>query len=358
MPHLGSITSRSAVGADANLLRALEEADRGIQSGASQGDASARQPQPTSKSSLFSDDDKTLPLIGLSVVAVVLLIASAVLYYLHSQAKRPAAQTPVAEQTEIAQPAAPVQTQPVLAPKTSNANAQNRGAASKSASFTPFLPSLLSASDQGGAPLKSEDLQELTNAASRGDRDAQFRIASRFLREENGQSDPAAASRWLARAAEQGHAESQFVLASLYERGAGVQKNEGQAIDLYRRAVAAGHVRAMHNLAVLLTAHDKPEDYKQAASLFTAAAQAGLTDSQFNLALLYERGLGLAKDYQKAFFWYEVASREGDKEAIRAAGRVKHLLSAAETQAAQDKAGTWQPSVQQLPRVASGAGRG
>ncbi|MBJ7535072.1 sel1 repeat family protein [Rhodomicrobium vannielii ATCC 17100] len=359
-PQLGSITSRSAPRTDANLLRSLEDADRRMSAGGYQAgaDGDAKQPQPTSKAPLFSDDDKTLPLIGLSIVAIVLLIASAVLYYLHSQAKRPAAQLPVSEQTDIALTATPPETQPLLAPKTSNANAQHRAAASKSAGTTHFLPSLLSASDQDGEPLKNEDLQELTNAASRGDREAQFRIASRFLREENGQSDPATASRWLARAAEQGHAESQFVLASLYERGAGVPKNEDQAVGLYRRAAAVGHVRAMHNLAVLLTAHETPEDYKQAAALFTAAAQAGVTDSQFNLALLYERGLGLAKDYQKAFFWYEVASREGDKDAIRAAERVKHLLTAAEMQAAQEKAGTWQPLVQQSPRVANGAGRG
>jgi|GEM_PF-2956015 len=353
-PQLGSITSRPATGANANLLRQLEEADRRLQA---TGQEAGERQQQGAKGSLFSDDDKTLPLVGLSIVAIVLLIASAVLYYLHYQAKRPASQIPGAARTGVAQLAAPLETQPLLAPKTADANAQNRPPLSKSPTTTHFLPSLLSASDQDGEPLRNEDLQELTNAASRGDREAQFRIASRFLREENGQSDPAAASRWLARAAEQGHAESQFVLASLYERGAGVPKSEDQAVGLYRRAAAAGHVRAMHNLAVLLTAHETPDDYKQAAALFTAAGQAGLTDSQFNLALLYERGLGVAKDYQKAFFWYEVASREGDKEAIRSAERVKHLLSAAETQAAQEKAGTWQPSVQQWPRVANGAGR-
>jgi len=367
-PQLGSITARTAPGADGNLLRALEEADRRLaqttqSSFASSSDAYApahQQAKPVVKGPIFPEDDRTLPLLGLSIVAIVLLIASAALYYLHSQAKQPAFHMTVTPQAAVALSTKPEEAQPQLAPKTSDANAQKRGVSFKPTTATPALPSLLSASDQDGepSPAKSEDLQDLTSAASRGDREAQFRIASRFLREENGQSDPSAAARWLGRAAEQGHVESQFVLASLYERGAGVPKNEQQAVDLYRRAAAAGHVRAMHNLGVLLTAHDAPEDYREAASLFTVAAQGGLTDSQFNLALLYERGLGLAKDYQKAFFWYEVASRAGDKEAIRSAERIRHLLSAAETQATQEKAGTWQPSVQQLPRVANGANRG
>ncbi len=97
-----------------------------------------------------------------------------------------------------------------------------------------------------------EDVQKLTNAASRGDREAQFRIGARFLNNP-ARSDASAAARWLSRAAEQGHVESQFLLASLFERGAGVPKEERRALELYRKAAKAGHTRAMHNLAVLLT---------------------------------------------------------------------------------------------------------
>jgi localization factor PodJL len=81
----------------------------------------------------------------------------------------------------------------------------------------------------------------------------------------------------------------------------------------------------------------------------------GLTDSQFNLAVLYERGLGLQQNNQKAYFWYEVASLAGDKAATRQAERLKRLLPDAETQAAAEQAGSWRPSVEQLAPIASGS---
>jgi localization factor PodJL len=105
-------------------------------------------------------------------------------------------------------------------------------------------------------------LQVLANAASRGDREAQFRIAARFLSDETLQGDPGTAARWLAKAADQGHLESQFVLASLYERGVGVPKDETLARELYRKAGSAGHIRAMHNLGVLLCAQEAQQDYQ------------------------------------------------------------------------------------------------
>ena len=201
-------------------------------------------------------------------------------------------------------------------------------------------------------------MQALTNAASRGDREAQFRIAARFLSDGTLQNDASTAARWLARAAEQGHTESQFVLASLYERGIGVPKDEAMARELYRKAANAGHTRAMHNLGVLLCAEDTPRDYQEAASWFARAAMTGVADSQFNLAVLHERGLGLPRNIQKAYFWYEVASLAGDKEATRQADRLKRQLSETETQLVTEQAGSWRPSVEQVPPPASsGASR-
>jgi localization factor PodJL len=202
-----------------------------------------------------------------------------------------------------------------------------------------------------------EDLQMLTTAASRGDRDAQFRIGARFLSDGSAQGDPATAARWLTRAADQGHTESQFVLASLYERGAGVTKDEALARELYRKAASAGHPRAMHNLGVLLSAQDTVQDYQEAASWFRSAAAAGLTDSQFNLALLYERGLGVQQNVREAYFWYQVASLAGDKEAALHAERLKRQLPDAESQAASEKAGSWRPTVERLtPRLSADRG--
>jgi localization factor PodJL len=200
----------------------------------------------------------------------------------------------------------------------------------------------------------AEDLKDLEAAARHGDSEAQFRIGTRFLSDgafSNGGA--ATAARWLAKAAGQGHLEAQFMLASLYERGAGVAKDENQAISLYRKAANAGHIRAMHNLGVLLSAHESPQDYSEAAVWFARAAQAGLADSQYNLALLYERGLGVEQDLSRAYLWYRAAGRGGDKEAARQAERLKRALPAG---AGGTQASSWRPSLEDRPKAPDWSG--
>ena len=51
----------------------------------------------------------------------------------------------------------------------------------------------------------------------------------------------------------------------------------------------------MHNLAVLSVSGGR-SDYAAAAKWFAQAADFGLTDSQVNLAILYQNGLGVPKD--------------------------------------------------------------
>jgi localization factor PodJL len=198
----------------------------------------------------------------------------------------------------------------------------------------------------------AEDLKDLEAAARHGDSEAQFRIGTRFLSDgafSNGGA--ATAARWLARAAGQGHLEAQFMLASLYERGAGVTKDENEAMSLYRKAANAGHIRAMHNLGVLLSARESPQDYSEAAVWFARAAQAGLTDSQYNLALLYERGLGVEQDLSRAYLWYRAAGRGGDKEAARQAERLKRALPAG---GAGTQASSWRPALEDRSKAANG----
>ena len=348
-PRLDEITLRPPPPPDQSLLEALKKAGEKVI--VSKRSGSPTPPRALAGSSL-REEERSLPIFGLAIVAVILLIASAALYYLHTKSDLPPFHLSVLPDVQAAR------TLPGLAPYSPQTG---EAAPSKTVTGAPKPPpSLFTAADQNHEPSPSqpesrEDLQELANSASRGDREAQFRIAARFLSDGRLQGDPSTAARWLARAADQGHVESQFVLASLYERGVGVPKDETVARELYHKAAGAGHIRAMHNLGVLLCAQDTAQDFQEAAAWFASAAMSGLTDSQFNLAVFYERGLGLQQNNQKAYFWYEVASLAGDKEATRQAERLKRQLPDAETQAAAEQAGSWRPSVEQLPHLASGS---
>ena len=54
-----------------------------------------------------------------------------------------------------------------------------------------------------------------------------------------------------------------------------------------------------------------PLAYKE----FLAAAKDGHVDSQYNVALMYERGIGVEKDEKEAVAWYEKSARQGNAAA-------------------------------------------
>jgi TPR repeat protein len=62
---------------------------------------------------------------------------------------------------------------------------------------------------------------------------------------------------------------------------------------------------------VAYEANNLPLAYKE----FLTAAEAGHADSQFNVALMYERGIGVAKDEKVAVFWYDKAASQGNAAA-------------------------------------------
>jgi TPR repeat protein len=58
-------------------------------------------------------------------------------------------------------------------------------------------------------------------------------------------------------------------------------------------------------------ANDLPLAYKG----FFAAANEGHADSQFNLAIMYEQGIGVGKDEKEAVIWYEKSATQGNAAA-------------------------------------------
>jgi TPR repeat protein len=58
-------------------------------------------------------------------------------------------------------------------------------------------------------------------------------------------------------------------------------------------------------------ANDLPLAYKE----FLAAAKDGHADSQFNVALMYEKGIGVGKDEKKAVVWYGKSALQGNAAA-------------------------------------------
>ena len=97
----------------------------------------------------------------------------------------------------------------------------------------------------------------------------------------------------IARAAALGHAPAQYHLGFLYGEGQGVTRDPAKAIEWFRRAADQGHAEAQYAVGLSLAGR---ADKREAAEWFRRAAGQGLVDAQFQLALLYEKGDGVAAD--------------------------------------------------------------
>ncbi len=186
---------------------------------------------------------------------------------------------------------------------------------------------------------------KLRNAAVRGDATAQFIVATHYLEGDTAGTDFAKAAYWYGKAAASGLPPAQYRLASLYERGKGVSKDLAAALGWYEKSADLGNVKAMHNAAVLAAGTDvgtKP-DYATAFHYFSLAASHGLKDSQYNLAVLIERGLGTKQDTNDALFWYMAAAAQGDTEAETKVDGLSKDLSALTLDSVRNRFKNWTP---------------
>ncbi|MFN4141825.1 MAG: hypothetical protein ACK4HL_08265, partial [Aestuariivirga sp.] len=186
--------------------------------------------------------------------------------------------------------------------------------------------------------------QALREAAARGDAKAQFIIASRYLDGQGVAQDLTKAAYWYQQSASRGLAPAQYRLGTLFDRGKGVPQDAAAAQLWYERAAAGGNVKSMHNAAVIAagTLLGTP-NYDKAFRLFKEAAEYGLHDSQFNLAVLYERGLGTGIDAAEAWLWYSLAAQQGDGDAAKRADTLARTLPPDELKRLKAKVAAWGP---------------
>ena len=101
----------------------------------------------------------------------------------------------------------------------------------------------------------------------------------------------------------------------------------------------------MHNAAVI-AAGDKagPPISSRAFRWFKAAAERGFSDSQFNLAILYERGLGTVASMADAYVWYTLSAKQGDPDSAVRAARTGQEIAGRGPQGREHRIASWAPT--------------
>ena len=106
-----------------------------------------------------------------------------------------------------------------------------------------------------------------------------------------------------------------YDLGRMYEFGKGVEEDHHKAAELYIKAAGMGYKKAKD---IFFFDFDKKEmvntDPRRVKTL-AEAAELGYADAQYSLGGRYRGGVGMRKNYEKAFYWFTKAAEHEHAEA-------------------------------------------
>jgi len=153
-------------------------------------------------------------------------------------------------------------------------------------------------------------------AAEQGDPYSQTRLGYLYEKGLGVPRDDALAAQWYAKAAFAGDQTGQSNLGIMYRDGRGVARNYKEAEKWFSLAAEQGSAWALMNVGLLYThgGDGLPLDYVKAIDFFHKAAEGGDPDALYDLGWVYEQGLGVPADRQRAIEWYSKAA--GKRQAL------------------------------------------
>ncbi|MBL1419483.1 MAG: SEL1-like repeat protein [Alphaproteobacteria bacterium] len=184
----------------------------------------------------------------------------------------------------------------------------------------------------------------------------QFEIANRYALGYGVDIDLTKSYNWFVKAADNKLAVAQFSVGMMLEHGKGTARNLDQARQYYQYAAEQGNLMSIYRLAMMNAAPQNPiikPDFNVALKWFSMAANAGLVDAQYNLAVMYEKGHGTDVDLVETYKWYSIAGNKGDQQARKRAKIIKLELSTSQVLQAQKAIKAWK--VVALPENANSA---
>ena len=158
------------------------------------------------------------------------------------------------------------------------------------------------------ADLKSSEIW-LRQSAEQGNSDAQYHLAVFLADKQNGSKFKEAAN-WYLAAARQGHIKAATAFGVMSASGVGVAVDQQQALLWLNKAANAGNAKAQTALGIIYS--ETPgfdHNNREAVSWLQKAAASGQADAQNNLASIYALGKGLDKDFKQAYILFQQAAK-------------------------------------------------
>jgi len=108
-----------------------------------------------------------------------------------------------------------------------------------------------------------------------------------------------------------------------------------RARDIWARLAAAGDADSQNALGYI---YQKGlgvlRDYKRAFDFYTAAAEQGNANAANSIGIMYTEGQGVPRDYVRAYSWYSLAAIQGEDASIGNRGIIGRAMSYQDLQAA------------------------
>lgn len=174
-------------------------------------------------------------------------------------------------------------------------------------------------------------------SAENGNVQAQFSYAQSCLRGEYLAKDIPEAIRWFRLAAAKQNADAELSLAQLYLHGVGLPADKNESVRWLKLSATHGHPIAQADYAFVVLEENKPETYAECAEWLRKSALQGKPSSMFNLAIMYQRGMGVPKDMITALAWYMVSAYDGDEEIVEEVGKVLAGITPADRRKALER---------------------
>lgn len=173
-------------------------------------------------------------------------------------------------------------------------------------------------------PVGATTPEQLYQQALDGQSQAQFQWAEHLRAQPNPDYRDIVA--WLTQAGQQGHIEAQFALGKIYQYGRPlIPQDVYHAEYWYKKAAAQGDKQAEQEIVKLRAMPvyklDAPVTTDEAWEIewLRKSAQIGDSESQYQLATLYQNGK-LPRNDKKALSWYYQSAQGGHLPAMRALG--------------------------------------
>ena len=112
-----------------------------------------------------------------------------------------------------------------------------------------------------------------------------------------------------------------------------------QALKIFRQLATKGNAVAQFNLGVMYRRGvGVAQDHAEAVRLYSLAAAQGDASAQFNLGTMYDTGQGVPQDYAKAHMWYNLAGSTGDADGAKNRDLIAKEMTPQQIEKAQDMA--------------------